>query len=43
MKPVDPLTFLGIALLLLAVALVGCLLPSRRALNVDPMKALRTD
>ena len=42
-KPDDPWTFLGIALLLLAVALAGCLLPSRRALNVDPMKALRTD
>jgi predicted permease len=42
-KPDDPLTFTGIALLLLAVALVGCLLPSRRALNVDPMKALRMD
>jgi predicted permease len=42
-KPDDPLTFAGIALLLFAVALLGCLLPSRRALNVDPMKALRTD
>lgn len=42
-KPDDPLTFAGIALLLFAVALVGCLLPSRRALHVDPMKALRTD
>ena len=42
-KPDDPLTFAGIALLLFAVALVGCLLPSRRALNVDPMKALRMD
>jgi predicted permease len=42
-KPDDPLTFVGIALLLFVVALAGCLLPARRALNVDPMKALRTD
>jgi predicted permease len=39
----DPLTFAGIALLLLAVALAGCLVPGRRALSIDPMKALRTD
>jgi predicted permease len=42
-RPDDPATFAGIALLLLAVALAGCLLPARRALNIDLMKALRTD
>jgi putative ABC transport system permease protein len=42
-KPDDPMTFAGIALLLFLFALLGCLLPARRALNVDPMKALRTD
>lgn len=42
-KPDDPLTFAGIALLLLVVALTGCVIPGRRAINIDPMKALRTE
>jgi predicted permease len=42
-RPNDPLTFAGIAALLLAVALIGCLIPGRRAVRVDPMKALRTE
>jgi ABC-type antimicrobial peptide transport system permease subunit len=40
-KPTDPLTFVGVSLVLFVVSLLASWLPAHRAAKVDPMEALR--
>ena len=42
-KPLDPITYIAVPVLLAAVALVACWIPARRAARVDPVIALRAD
>jgi predicted permease len=42
-SPNDPLTFVGIALLLTGITLLAALVPARRATKVDPITSLRSE
>jgi putative ABC transport system permease protein len=42
-SPTDPAAFIGVALLIVAVSIAACIVPTRRALGVDPAVTLRSD
>jgi putative ABC transport system permease protein len=42
-EPLDPISFAGVPILLLCVAVLACYFPARRATRIDPLIALRQD
>jgi putative ABC transport system permease protein len=42
-KPVDPLVFAAMSLIMVGVGLVASYVPARRASSVNPIESLRSD
>jgi putative ABC transport system permease protein len=42
-RPIDPVTFIAVPAVLMLVALIASVVPARRAMQVDPITALRTE
>jgi ABC-type lipoprotein release transport system permease subunit len=42
-SPMEPLVYVSIALMLVGVALLACWIPARRAMQLDPLAALRQE
>jgi putative ABC transport system permease protein len=42
-KPTDPVTLLGVVVVVTAMSVAALIAPARRALRVTPMEALRED
>ena len=42
-KPVDPIVFAGMSVMMIAIGVLASYMPARRASSVDPIESLRSD